>query len=257
MADQTPAKKTPAKRTPRPKAFTPKASNVLRQMATSTAQSTISDQAKPKPDATQPATILPAPVPKQSTPAQPSAAAEPTSPVPTVTVEDTPTTAPSDTPDQELPAVQPAPAPATAPLGPPVSGTALSLEDVAQRAAQAAQDAPSPRQPTVQIALYPPEGKADAFRQTAIRMGMTHGALVMHAVRSQVPQLERIFGPDPSHYVPGYTPRPRTRRDRTGISLRVTQSDRETLRTLAEAWPGCRSTNDLLSTAVDLLLADS
>lgn len=254
MADQkTPAKKTSTKKAPRPKAFTPKASNVLRQMATSPARSATSDQAKPpapEPEATNPA-------PTHEAAIQPSAAAETTRPVPTETVEHTHYPAPSDAPDQVLTAVQPSPAPVAVTPTSPTSGTPLSLEAVAQRAAQAAQDAPSTRQPTVQIALYPPEGKADAFRQTAIRMGMTHGALVMHAVRTQVPQLEQIFGPDPNHYVPGYVPRPRTRRDRTGISLRVTQSDRETLRTLAAAWPSCRSTNDLLSTAVDLLLSDS
>lgn len=111
-----------------------------------------------------------------------------------------------------------------------------------------------------QVTLYPPVGKADAFRAKAKAMSLSQGALALYAVEANLQAIQQQFAGSalPQSALFGtFTPRTRTRRDREGITLYLQASHIKVLDALAKDIPGCRSRNDLLSTAVELLLSDS
>ena len=105
------------------------------------------------------------------------------------------------------------------------------------------------------MALYPPAGLGPLFQETAKQLNLTNAALAKKVVLDHLAELEALLGPD-SDVVAGYKPRTRVKREKQSITLRMSNADYALLSGLADDWPGCRSLNDLLSTAISMQFPD-
>ncbi len=179
----------------------------------------------------------------------------------------TPKTRPR-TPNAATAKAAPKRAPKQAPAPPPEEPTAAPREpadgtaSVTLTATSAGEG--NPRSATssggrASIMLYTTQTVRERMKEEAQRTSLSYGQLTLLCVENTLDRLEQVFaaraGATSQLFSTDYKPRSRTGETRSAnLNLHIARRDLDVVQSLWEQFPGCRSRNDLLSTACALHL---
>lgn len=109
------------------------------------------------------------------------------------------------------------------------------------------------------IMLYTTQTVRERMREEAQRISLSYGQLALLCIESTIDELEEVFaarvGATSQLFSTDYKPRSRTGETRSAnLNLHIARGDLDVVESLCQRFPGCRSRNDLLSTACALHL---
>lgn len=109
------------------------------------------------------------------------------------------------------------------------------------------------------IMLYTTQTVRERMKEEAQRTSLSYGQLTLLCVENTLDRLEQVFadraGATSQLFSTDYKPRSRTGETRSAnLNLHIARRDLDVVQTLWQRFPGCRSRNDLLSTACALHL---
>lgn len=107
--------------------------------------------------------------------------------------------------------------------------------------------------------LYTTQTVRERMKEEAQRTSLSYGQLTLLCVENTLDRLEQVFaeraGATSQLFSTDYKPRSRTGETRSAnLNLHIARRDLDVVQTLWQRFPGCRSRNDLLSTACALHL---
>lgn len=193
----------------------------------------------------------PASPPEAPPNATPGVAAAKAEPVPQ------PRTTPTKATKTKRTAVQQATAAPREPVRPAAEYTATEADTAAAGEGQ-------PRSATstggrASIMLYTTQTVRERMKEEAQRTSLSYGQLTLLCIESTLGSLEQVFaarvGATSQLFSSDYKPRNRTGETRSAnLNLHIARRDLDVVESLWQRFPGCRSRNDLLSTACALHL---